>query len=238
MLRPYKDKCKPMLAHKGLAVGWGAEGRGRLGRSMLRPYKDKFKPMLAHKELAVGWGAEWRGRLGRSMLRPYKDKFKPMLTHAGLAICGGVEGDVDYGFEVYRGALFGGGAEFPLAEGLHSVGIELLVDATDQLNAVDRAVAANHGVQHDFSFHMFSDQRTCGRRSRAVRRDSQRRHGRQHSVGPWHRRAARCQRYASPQPMEIPPRHQTRHPSRPRSHSPHPLPRPIRPLAAHAPALV
>jgi len=158
MLRPYKDKFKPMLAHRGLAVGWGAEGPGRLGRSMLRPYKDKFKPMLAHKGLAVGWGAEGRGRLGRSMLGPYKDKFKPMLTHAGLAICGGVEGDVDYGFEVYRGALFGGGAEFPLAEGLHSVGIELLVDAAHQLNAVDRAVAANHGVQHDFSFHMFSDQ--------------------------------------------------------------------------------
>jgi len=36
----------------------------------------------------------------------------------------------DYGFEVYRGALFGGGAEnFPLAEGLHGVGVELLIDA-------------------------------------------------------------------------------------------------------------
>src|SRR6267143_63245 len=92
------------------------------------------------------------------MLRPYKDKFKPTLAHEGLAVGWGAEWDGAYGFEVYWGALFGGGAEFPLAEGLHGVGIELLVDATDQLNAVDRAVAANHGVQHDFSFHMFSDQ--------------------------------------------------------------------------------
>jgi len=49
--------------------------------------------------------------------------------HEGLAVGWGVEWDVDYGFEVYRGALFGGGAEFPLAEGLHGVGVELVVDA-------------------------------------------------------------------------------------------------------------
>jgi len=46
-----------------------------------------------------------------------------MLAHERLAVGRGVEGDVDYGFEVYRGALFGGGAEFPLAEACHSVGI-------------------------------------------------------------------------------------------------------------------
>jgi hypothetical protein len=85
------------------------------------------------------------------MLRPYKDKFKPMLAHEGLAICGGVEGDVDDGFKVYRGALFGGGTELPLTQRLHGVGVELLVDAAHQLNAVDGAVAANDGVEHDFS---------------------------------------------------------------------------------------
>src|SRR6266404_4316059 len=76
----------------------------------------------------------------------------------GLTLWRVGESNVDYSFEVYRGALFGGGAEFPLAEGLHGVGVELLIDAAHQLNAVNGAVAANHGVQHDFSFHMFSDQ--------------------------------------------------------------------------------
>ena len=65
-----------------------------------------------------------------------------------------MEGDVDYGFELDGGALFGGGAELPLAEGLHGVGIKLLVDAADQLNAVDRAVTTNYGVEDDFTFDM------------------------------------------------------------------------------------
>jgi hypothetical protein len=59
------------------------------------------------------------GHLGRSVLRPYKDKFKPddneVGEFAGLTICGGMEGDVDYGFELDGGSLFGGGAELPLA---------------------------------------------------------------------------------------------------------------------------
>jgi len=43
MLRPYKDKFKPMLAHKGLAVGWGAEGRGRFGAQHAGPLQNKFQ---------------------------------------------------------------------------------------------------------------------------------------------------------------------------------------------------
>ena len=58
------------------------------------------------------------GHLGRSVLRPYKDKFKPMRAQGGnwgLTIRGSMEGDVDYGFELDGGSLFGGGAELPLA---------------------------------------------------------------------------------------------------------------------------
>jgi len=48
-------------------------------------------------------------------------------------------------------ALFGGGAELPLAEGSHGVGVELVVNAADQLNAVYGAVGTNHGVKDNFS---------------------------------------------------------------------------------------
>ena len=77
-----------------------------------------------------------------------------MRTTTGLAVAWGVEGDVDYGLELDGGALFGGGAELPPAEGFHGVGIELFVDTTDKLDAVDGAVPANHGVEYDFSLDM------------------------------------------------------------------------------------
>jgi hypothetical protein len=35
---------------------------------------------------------------------------------------------------------------------LHGVGVELFVDTTDQLNAVDGAVAADYSVEDDFAF--------------------------------------------------------------------------------------
>src|SRR6266581_3913226 len=79
---------------------------------------------------------------------------------AGLAVGRGVEGDVDDGFEFNWYALACGRAELPLAQGLHGVGIELLVNAAHQLNAVDRTVAANHGVKHNLAFDMLVDQ--CG----------------------------------------------------------------------------
>ncbi len=63
-----------------------------------------------------------------------------------------MEGDVDDGFEFDGDALFGGGAELPLAEGVHGVGIKLLVDAADELDAVNGAVAADYGVEDDFAF--------------------------------------------------------------------------------------
>jgi len=70
----------------------------------------------------------------------------------GLTVGRGVERDVDYGFELDGGALFDGGAKLPLAQGLHGVGVELVVDAADELDAVDGAVTANYGVKHDFAF--------------------------------------------------------------------------------------
>ena len=66
---------------------------------------------------------------------------------------------MDDGFEFDGGSLFGGGAELPLAEGLHGVGIKLLVDATHQLNAVNGAVAAYYGVEDDFALDVLVDQR-------------------------------------------------------------------------------
>src|SRR5207245_6451099 len=62
------------------------------------------------------------------------------------------------------------------------------------------------------------NQRARGRGSGALRGDSQRRLGGQYSVGAWRGRAARCQRDASLQPVEISPSHKTRNPDRPRSH--------------------
>src|SRR5207302_4380019 len=78
-----------------------------------------------------------------------------------LTISRWVKRNVHDGLELDGGSLFCGRPEFPLAQGFHGVGIELLVDATDQLNALDRAVAANHGVEHDLALHTFFDQ--CGR---------------------------------------------------------------------------
>src|SRR5208282_2507629 len=71
---------------------------------------------------------------------------------------GEVEGDVDDGFEFDGLALFGGGVEFPLAQGVHGVGVELLVDASHKLDAVYRAIAADHGVENDFAFNAVSHQ--------------------------------------------------------------------------------
>src|SRR5437879_13314921 len=84
-----------------------------------------------------------------------------MEIHAELrlAVGRGVEGDVDDSFELDGDALFGGGAELPLTEGVHGVGVQLFVDAADELDAVDRAVTANHGVEDNFFFDVLVDQR-------------------------------------------------------------------------------
>jgi len=78
---------------------------------MLRPYKDKFKPMLAHKGLAVG-GARKGGAFGAQHAGPLQRQIQTDADACGASDLRGVEGDVDYGFEVYRGALFGGGRNF------------------------------------------------------------------------------------------------------------------------------
>ena len=114
-----------------MSLGW-------LGRSKLRHYKGKFKD-----------GANRPPRAGG----PYKKRCS-RGSYTGLTVGRGAERDVDDGFEVDGGALFGGGAEFPLAEGLHGVGIELLIDAAHQLDAVDRTVAADYGIEYDFTLDM------------------------------------------------------------------------------------
>src|SRR2546430_13089276 len=69
----------------------------------------------------------------------------------------GVEGDVDDGFELDGDALFGGGAELPLTESVHGVGVQLLVDASDELDALDRAVTAGSGLEVAFPFPLLID---------------------------------------------------------------------------------
>ena len=64
------------------------------------------------------------------------------------------ERDVHDGFEVDRFAVFFRGAEFPLRESFHRIGIETRVHAVHQLDAVHAAVLADDRVEHDFSFHM------------------------------------------------------------------------------------
>ncbi len=68
-----------------------------------------------------------------------------------------MERDVDDGLEFDGDSLFGRGAELPLTQGVHGVGVELLVDTAHQLNAVDGTVTADYGVEDDFSFDMFFD---------------------------------------------------------------------------------
>jgi hypothetical protein len=74
-----------------------------------------------------------------------------------LAIVADFEGDVDDGFEVDGGAGFGGGAEFPLAEGGFGVGVELRVEAADDLNVADGTVGANDGVEDDLALNILFD---------------------------------------------------------------------------------
>src|SRR5260370_28960126 len=74
-----------------------------------------------------------------------------------LAIFRKPKRNVHDGLEIDGGTLFCGRAEFPLAEGLHGVGVELFVDTAYQLNAVHRTVAANHSVEHDFPFDTLFD---------------------------------------------------------------------------------
>src|SRR5204862_6585120 len=93
----------------------------------------------------------------------------PLRRHKSCAVeihaevrlmCGrGVEGDVDDGFELDGDVLFGGGAELLLTESVHGVGVQLFVDASDELDAVERAATANHGVEADFSFYVLVAQR-------------------------------------------------------------------------------
>lgn len=87
-------------------------------------------------------------------IREFKRNLCAEHRGAGLAVGWGVEGDVDDGFEFDGSTLFGGGAELPLAEGVHGVGVELAVNAADELDAIHRAVAADYGVEDDFALDM------------------------------------------------------------------------------------
>ena len=72
-----------------------------------------------------------------------------------LLACGKMEGDVDDGFEIHGFAVVFGGAEFPLGEGAHGVGVELRVNSFHQLDGVHRTVAANDRVEDYFAFDVF-----------------------------------------------------------------------------------
>src|SRR5260370_28789833 len=109
-----------------------------MGRRKLRNYKGKFKDGATRPPRAGG---------------PYKKRCS-RGSYTGLTVGRGAERDVDDGFEVDGGALFGGGAEFPLAEGLHCGGIELLIDAAHQLDGVDPTVAAGYCIEHDVTLDM------------------------------------------------------------------------------------
>src|SRR5438874_1045528 len=76
-----------------------------------------------------------------------------------LTEIGGVKRDVHDGFELDGFSLPRRRPKSPLAQGIHGVLVELLVDSADQLNAVHRTVAPNHGVENHFAFHVLVDQR-------------------------------------------------------------------------------
>ena len=65
---------------------------------------------------------------------------------------------MDYGFDGYGLAFFGGGVEFPAAEGIDGVGVQLFVELADDLNAVDAAVGPNDAVENDLTLDVFLDQ--------------------------------------------------------------------------------
>src|SRR5260370_42376904 len=100
-----------------------------MGSSKLRQYKGKFKDGASRAPRAGG---------------PYKKRCS-RGSYTGLTVGRGVAGDVDDGFEFDGDALFGGGAEFPLGEGVHGLGIAVLFGAAEQLVAVDWGGAAGCG---------------------------------------------------------------------------------------------
>jgi hypothetical protein len=68
------------------------------------------------------------------------------------------EGDVDDGFKLNGDAAFHGGAELPLAKGVFGVGVQLRINAADELNTVNGTIGANDGVKNDFTFHILLDE--------------------------------------------------------------------------------
>ena len=50
------------------------------------------------------------------------------------------------------------GAEFPLLQGLDGVSVQLRIEPSDDLNAVDRSVLADDGVEHHLALHVRFDQ--------------------------------------------------------------------------------
>jgi hypothetical protein len=70
-----------------------------------------------------------------------------------------VKGDVHNGLELDRLPMPRRRAKLPLAESIHGILVEFFVQPANQLDAVDRAVAANYGVEDHFALHVFVDQR-------------------------------------------------------------------------------
>ncbi len=117
----------PLRVRKGRSHNTLADKIGTGGCKKAASRRTPKKPALLP--------AEYSSKETKGGQEKFAKRVKP--RGAGLAVGRGVEGDVDDGFEFDRDSLFGGGAEFPLAEGLHGVGVELGVEATNQLNAVD-----------------------------------------------------------------------------------------------------
>src|SRR6266849_1502871 len=83
-------------------------------------------------------------------------EFQTVCRRYGNSICGAArtERNVHDGFEIDRLAAFLRWAEFPLRERFRRVGIQLRIDAVNQLDAVHAAILADDGVEYNLSVYV------------------------------------------------------------------------------------
>jgi len=122
-----------------------------LGMTSSRRLEQRIREDLAFRYLAGG--AQPQAAALQRQIQAGTD----LGGNGRLAVGRCAERDVDDGFELDGDALYSRGAELPLTEGVHGVGVELVVNAADELDAVDRAVAADYGVEDDFSLNVLVD---------------------------------------------------------------------------------
>src|SRR5579863_7437905 len=68
------------------------------------------------------------------------------------------EWDVHHSLDVYRTSRARRGTKLPFAERLNRIFVELRVEPSNNLNAIDRAVLADDCVENDLSLHVSLDQ--------------------------------------------------------------------------------